>query len=599
MRRGGWPSDRVGCLSMSHHRETVTADGRARRRRPLLARRQVQRPRLLLRPDAARPGDRQARRGRRSASRRARCLENLAIVAAAAGAQLADAVRWAIYVTDMCDVQGRQRGLRHATSSPTRRRASTIGVAALPLGAEVEIDADHRPPGLSHDVTRRRRSTAARRRRSRRVARRTPVLSSRTISERAGGIVALKAENLQRTGSFKVRGAAAKLAALGEDGCARGVVAASAGNHAQALAAAARAARRALRGLRARRRADGQGGGRARAGRDRPRRRRLASTSASSPRTRAASEGGLAFVHPFDDPDDRRRARDRSGSSCSRTCPTSPRSSCRSAAAGCASGVAIAIKSARPGGRGRSACRSRPARPTPSRCGAASRCPPTSALTIADGIAVKRPGELTLAAARATGSTTSWSSARTRPPRRWSLLMERCKLVVEGAGRGRRRRAARRPGARRAATGTTVAVLSGGNVDAGLLASIARRARDARPAAGSCCSRRVPDRPGQARRAARLRRRRRARNIVDVSHVREGVDLHVRETAVELVLETRGQSTPTRSSPRSTARATPPTWSASTGFAPRRAGNRWATSPVSRPPWGNQRWRQAHRETTP
>src|SRR5687767_12205741 len=71
------------------------------------------------------------------------------------------------------------------------------------------------------------------------VARRTPMLSTRTFSERAGGTVALKAENLQRTGSFKVRGVANKLAALGEEGCARGVVAASAGNHAQALAAAA------------------------------------------------------------------------------------------------------------------------------------------------------------------------------------------------------------------------------------------------------------------------------------------------------------------------------------------------------------------------
>ena len=74
-----------------------------------------------------------------------------------------------------------------------------------------------------------------------RVAKRTPVLSTRTISERAGGVVALKAENLQRTGSFKVRGASAKLAALGTEGCAHGVVAASAGNHAQALAAAAAA----------------------------------------------------------------------------------------------------------------------------------------------------------------------------------------------------------------------------------------------------------------------------------------------------------------------------------------------------------------------
>ena len=73
------------------------------------------------------------------------------------------------------------------------------------------------------------------------VAKRTPVLSTRTLSERVGGRVALKAENLQRTGSFKVRGAAAKLAALGERACAAGVVAASAGNHAQGLAAAAAA----------------------------------------------------------------------------------------------------------------------------------------------------------------------------------------------------------------------------------------------------------------------------------------------------------------------------------------------------------------------
>src|SRR5690348_12949907 len=71
------------------------------------------------------------------------------------------------------------------------------------------------------------------------VVRRTPVLSSRTISELCGATVALKAENLQRTGSFKLRGALSKLAALG-DGCSGGVVTGSAGNHGQALAYAAR-----------------------------------------------------------------------------------------------------------------------------------------------------------------------------------------------------------------------------------------------------------------------------------------------------------------------------------------------------------------------
>src|SRR3954451_5114002 len=72
------------------------------------------------------------------------------------------------------------------------------------------------------------------------VVRHTPVLPSATLSAHAGAPVALKAESLQRTGSFKVRGALAKLHALG-DACAPGVVTGSAGNHAQALAAAAQA----------------------------------------------------------------------------------------------------------------------------------------------------------------------------------------------------------------------------------------------------------------------------------------------------------------------------------------------------------------------
>src|SRR5688500_18557436 len=134
-----------------------------------------------------------------------------------------------------------------------------------------------------------------------RVARRTPVLSTRTISERAGGTVVLKAENLQRTGSFKVRGASAKLAALGEAGCAAGVVAASAGNHAQGLAAAA-----AARGVHCEvfvpadapiakaEAARGQGatvhvGGAS-----------LEECLAAA--QERAREGGLTFVHPFDDP---------------------------------------------------------------------------------------------------------------------------------------------------------------------------------------------------------------------------------------------------------------------------------------------------------
>src|SRR5215204_7117438 len=72
------------------------------------------------------------------------------------------------------------------------------------------------------------------------LVRRTPVLTSRSLGERCGGTILFKAENLQRTGSFKLRGALAKIGSL-DDGRVEGVVAGSAGNHAQAVAYAARA----------------------------------------------------------------------------------------------------------------------------------------------------------------------------------------------------------------------------------------------------------------------------------------------------------------------------------------------------------------------
>jgi len=72
------------------------------------------------------------------------------------------------------------------------------------------------------------------------VARRTPVLSSEALDERSGGTVLLKSENLQRTGSFKIRGAYNRISTLPPEALARGVAAYSSGNHAQAVALAAR-----------------------------------------------------------------------------------------------------------------------------------------------------------------------------------------------------------------------------------------------------------------------------------------------------------------------------------------------------------------------
>jgi threonine dehydratase len=213
------------------------------------------------------------------------------------------------------------------------------------------------------------------------------VLSSRTISERAGGVVALKAENLQRTGSFKVRGVAAKLAALGEAGCDAASWRASAGNHAQALAAGAPARGVPCEVFVPDRRADRQGRGRARQGAT----SRSAATSVDACVELAherAREAGMAFVHPFDDPDVV-AGQGSLGLELLEDVPDLARSSCRSAAAGCARDRDRGqVRAA--GGRGDRRAGRRRARPTRSRSRAASRAA-TSALTIADGIAVKRP----------------------------------------------------------------------------------------------------------------------------------------------------------------------------------------------------------------
>ena len=158
-------------------------------------------------------------------------------------------------------------------------------------------------------------------------------------------------------------------------------------------------------------------------------------------------------------------------------------------------------------------------------------------LTIADGIAVKRPGELTL------GLVQRWLDDVVVVPEddgRGRDGAAHGEGQARRRGRGRRRRGALLGGLTApAARGTTVVVLSGGNVDAGLLASIARR-HESQAGRRLVVLTRVPDRPGSLARLLALVGEAGA-NLVDVEHVREGLDLHVRETAVQLVLETRGR----------------------------------------------------------
>jgi threonine dehydratase len=349
-----------------------------------------------------------------------------------------------------------------------------------------------------------------------RIARRTPVLSSRTFSELAGGHVVLKAENLQLTGSFKVRGASAKLSALG-DSCAPGVVCASAGNHGQGVAAAA-----AARGVPcdvfvpaeasiAKTEAIASRGARVHRGGS-------ALEDCVTAAKALAAERGRVFVHPFDDPDII-AGQGSLGLELVEDVPDLAKVVVSIGGGGLAAGVAVAVKAARPdvevvGVRATDVAR-----------------------TIADGIAVKGRGALTeplldeLLDDQVTVGEDEIAEAM-------FLCLERAKLVVEGGGAVSV--AALIGGLTPAApTGSTVAILSGGNVDAGLLAAIARR-HETEAGRRLVVMTRIQDRPGALAglvdRVAGT-----GANIVDVAHVREGVDLHVRETAVELVLETRGR----------------------------------------------------------
>jgi len=367
------------------------------------------------------------------------------------------------------------------------------------------------------------------------VVRETPVLSSRTLSERAGGTVALKAENLQRTGSFKLRGVLSKLAALGEDRAA-GVVTGSAGNHAQAVAHAARARGlpcyvfmpetapiakvEAARGLGAHVQMVGT----------------TVDDALEAAREQAAQDERIAFVHPFEDPDVI-AGQGTLGLELLEQVPDLARVIIPVGGGGLVSGVAIAIKSARPAievlGVQVASCA-----PVRGSLDAGKPVPVTSALTIADGIAVKRPGELTL---QLIGRWVDEMAVveEDEVAEAMVFLLERAKLVVEGAGAVGV--AALLAGRLRASpAGTTVVVLSGGNVDAGLLGEVARR-HESQSGRRLVLLASLPDRPGSLAQLLALVGERGA-NLLDVGHIREGFDLHVRETAVQLVLETRSSA---------------------------------------------------------
>jgi threonine dehydratase len=364
------------------------------------------------------------------------------------------------------------------------------------------------------------------------VLRETPIITTRTLSERAGTRIVLKAENLQGTGSFKLRGAMAKLAALG-DASERGVVCGSAGNHAQAVAYAARsrgvpcevfmpeaapiAKADAVEALGATLHLEG----------------RSVDECVAAAQARAA-EAEMQFIHPFDDPDVI-SGQGGVGLELLRQVPDMARVVVPVGGGGLISGTAIAIRSARPDveiiGVQVEACA-----PFAASLEAGEPVAVDSVRTIADGIAVKRPGEITLQL------IDRWVRdmlvvGEDQVAEAMVFMMERSKLVVEGAGAVgvAALLAGRLPGP---VEGTTVLVLSGGNVGAGLLAEVARR-HETQARRRLVLTVRLSDLPGSLVELIATVSATGA-NILDVQHLREGLDLHIQETAVQLVLETRG-----------------------------------------------------------
>ena len=363
--------------------------------------------------------------------------------------------------------------------------------------------------------------------------RKTPLLPAGELGRRVGARVLLKAENLQLTGSFKARGATNMIRRLSDDALAAGVVAASAGNHAQAVAFAARdAGARAVLVMPeqapvAKVAAVRQYGGEVRlvdGGYD----------EAGAAAARLAEEQGMTLVHAFDQAPVV-AGQGTIGLEIARAAPEVGLIVVPLGGGGLAGGIALAASEVLPQARivgvQAEACA-----PYIDSLAAHRPVGARSANTICDGIAVKRPGDFTLPIVeRHVDEVVTVSDDQVAEA--MVLLLERSKLVVEGAGAVA---VAALMHGRVDVGGAEVvcAVLSGGNVDASLLSECIRLGETA---AGRrmVLSTVVPDRPGALAGLLRVVADCGA-NVVDVEHLRDGIDLHVRETAIKLVLQTRG-----------------------------------------------------------
>jgi threonine dehydratase len=360
------------------------------------------------------------------------------------------------------------------------------------------------------------------------VVEHTPVTPSAYLSEQFGGQIILKAENLQRTGAFKIRGAINKLHRLG-DLKKNGVVAGSAGNHAQGLAFAARhfgvkceifiPVGASISKVSACKNYSGivlDGG-------------ESIETAVASAKARAL-ETGMAFCHPYDDVDVV-AGQGTLGLELLEDIQDLAQVIIPLGGGGLLSGTALAIKQQNPNvkiiGVQISSCApyiygNAPTGPVP---------------TLADGIAVKQPGDVTRPLIE------NWVDELVDVDEdsvadAMMILLERSKMYVEGGGAvGVSALLASR--VKPAKKGKTCVVLSGGNVDMGLMPNLIRR-HETKAGRRALLFARVSDRPGALAEFLKVVAKAGA-NIIEVSHVREGLNLHVRETGLQVVIEVRGR----------------------------------------------------------
>ena len=363
------------------------------------------------------------------------------------------------------------------------------------------------------------------------VVRITPLEPNRPLSAMLGGPTWLKCEQLQRAGSFKIRGAYLRMSRLDEEERARGVVAASAGNHAQGVALAANMLDisatvfmptgaplpkiAATKGYGAKVEFAGD-----------------TVDEALAEAQRYAERTGAILIHPFDHPDVI-AGQGTIGLEILEQCPDVRTIIAGIGGGGLISGIAVAAKAADPTIRiiGVQAAGAA-AMPTSVKAGRPVRL--DSCSTIADGIAVGRPGDLTFSHVRVLVdeivTVTDEDISRAMV-----MLLERAKLVVEPAGAVAV--SALMSGLVKAET-PAVAVLSGGNIDPLLMMRVLDRGL---AAAGRYLrvTVRCSDRPGQLAALLTLVGQHGA-NVDDVVHRRHDPRLRLGEVEVDLSVETRG-----------------------------------------------------------